>query len=80
MRKVKFHEFHGRYRAARNKGTAAVLLEFSALGLFYTWRDLTQPFPSERPSIVRVAALHLFENMTKGRKVPLTDVIAAPGR
>jgi hypothetical protein len=24
--------------------------------------------------------LYLFENMTKGRKVPLTDVIAAPGR
>jgi hypothetical protein len=26
------------------------------------------------------SGLYLFENMTKGRKVPLTDVIAAPGR
>ena len=26
------------------------------------------------------SGLYLFENMTKGRKVPLTDVISAPGR
>ena len=26
------------------------------------------------------SGLYFFENMTKGRKVPLTDVIAAPGR
>ena len=26
------------------------------------------------------SGLYIFENMTKGRKVPLTDVIAAPGR
>ena len=26
------------------------------------------------------SGLFFFENMTKGRKVPLTDVVSAPGR
>jgi hypothetical protein len=54
MQKAKFH---ARYCAARNRGTAALFLGFSALEVFYAWHNLSKPLPCERPSIVLIAGL-----------------------
>jgi hypothetical protein len=53
--------FHARNCAARNRGMAAVFLGVSVLEGYFAWRNLSQPFPSERQvSIALIAGLSEF--------------------
>jgi len=50
-------QFHARYCAARNRGTAAIFLGYCLLELSYAWRNLSKPLPSQRPSMIIIEAL-----------------------
>ncbi len=50
-------KFHARYCAARNRGTAAIFLGFSAMEVAYAWHDVSKPLPGEQYSIFLVVGL-----------------------